>query len=60
MSGIVLKTMTNDEQWSECILGDGTGRRDIWKAVWSSAEGRGEEKRQATAVCTVVISGRFR
>lgn len=44
MPGIVLKTMTNDEQWNECMLGDGTGRRDRWKAVWSSAEGRREEK----------------
>ena len=44
MPGIVLKTMTNDEQWNEHMLGDGMGRRDRWKAVWSSAEGRREEK----------------
>lgn len=53
-SGIVLKTMTNDEQWNECLLGDGKGRRDRWKAVRNSAESRrervsSEEKKQVKA-----------
>lgn len=49
MPGIVLKTMTDDEQWNEYMLGGGTGRRDRWKAVWSSAEGRRKEQLRGEA-----------
>ena len=60
MPGIVLKTMTNDEQWNECMLGDGTGRRDRWKAVWSSAEGRRQEKlRGETSNSSVLYSAQW-
>lgn len=31
-----------DEQWKECMLGDGTKGRNRWKAAWGSSEDRKE------------------